>query len=350
MNPDAIQSGLTLRGVRIAPALFLAPMAGVTHSAFRRLVADFGGHGALFTEMLLTKMLLKEDFRRSPYLKRRPEEGRLFYQLLLSNADGLEPIIDRLVAEAAPDGIDVNCACPAPDIRSWQAGSALFENPEAVRGILEAIRRRYNGILTVKIRLGTGTEGWEARLRDRLALFEECGVDAVTLHPRFAGDKLKRVCRHDLYAWAASLTRLPIIASGDISPEAVAAKPEAFAPLGGIMVGRLAAAQPWIFAQWGRAQATRGPAASPFGKESQPAGYWEVWSRLVDYVVEDFPPEKQLSRVKIFTEYFSRNFLFGHTFFTSVRSAPDIAAARVRAEPFLRSDPQTVREPGFAGI
>jgi tRNA-dihydrouridine synthase len=350
MTPDAIQSGLTLRGVRIAPALFLAPMAGVTHSAFRRLVADFGGHGALFTEMLLAKMLLREDFRRSSYLKRRPEEGPVFYQLLLSNADGLEPIIDRLVAEAAPAGIDVNCACPAPDIRSWQAGSALFENAAALRGILEAIRRRYTGILTIKIRLGTGAEGWEARLRERLALCEACGVDAVTLHPRFAGDKLKRICRHDLYAWAASLTRLPLIASGDISPETVAAKPDAFAPLGGIMVGRLATAQPWIFAQWGLPPEARGPAASPFGADSARAGYWEVWSRLVEYVVEDFPAEKQLGRVKIFTEYFSRNFLFGHTFFTSVRSAPDIATARVRAEAFLCSNPQTVREPGFSGI
>lgn len=323
-------------------------MAGVTHSAFRRLVSDFGGAGALFTEMLLAKLLLQENFRNSPYVKRRPGEGRVFYQLLLNGADGLEPVIDRLVAEAAPAGIDVNCACPAPDIRSWQAGAALFENAAALRGVLETVRKRYDGILTVKIRLGTGADGWEARLRERLALFEACGVDAVTLHPRFAGDKLKRVCRHDLYAWAASLTRLPLIASGDISPEAAKAKPEAFAALGGIMVGRLAAAQPWIFAQWGLPPEARGPSASSF--DGGTVGYWEVWSRLADYVEEDFPPEKRFGRVKIFTEYFSRNFLFGHSFFTTVRAAPDLAAARVRAEEFLRSNPQTVREPSFAGI
>ena len=348
-------SGLTLRGLRIAPALFLAPMAGVTHSAFRRLVADFGGHGALYTEMLLAKMLLREDFRSSPYLKRRPSEGPVFYQLLLSDADQLEAIIDRLVGEANPAGIDVNCACPAPDIQSWLAGAALFEDVERLGRVLNTIRSRYDGILTIKIRLGKNREGWEQRFAERLKLFEECGVDAVVLHPRFSEDKLKRVCRHNLYAWAAGLTRLPIIASGDISPGAVSASPADFVPLGGIMVGRLAAAQPWVFSQWGGG----GPAETSDGSDrsdqsvgysASPLDYCAIWNRFVDYVCEDFPAEKQFSRIKIFSEYFSRNFVFGHTLFTKIRSASDIPAARLRAQEFLHADPPMNKVPSFFGI
>ena len=340
MHPPCSPSSLTLRGLRIAPALFLAPMAGVTHSAFRRLVADFGGYGALYTEMLLAKMLLREDFRSSPYLKRRPEEGPVIYQLLLSDTDRLEEIIDRLVGEANPAGIDVNCACPAPDIQSWLAGAALFEDGERLGRVLRTIRGRYEGVLTIKIRLGKNREGWEERFAERLKLCEECGVDAVVLHPRFSEDKLKRVCRHHLYAWAAGLTRLPIIASGDISPDAVSANPDAFAPLGGIMVGRLAAAQPWIFTQF----------QTPDSECKTAVDYVAVWERLVDYVCEDFPPEKQFSRIKIFSEYFSRNFVFGHTFFTKVRSASDIPAARLRAREFLAAAPPVNKTPSFCGI
>ena len=78
--------------------------------------------------------------------------------------------------------------------------------------------------------------------------------------------------------------------------------------------------------------------------------YFAVWSRFVDYVCEDFPPEKQLIRVKIFSEYFSRNFVFGHTFFTGIRSAPDIATARLRAQAFLEADPAVNKAPSFSGI
>jgi len=257
---------------------------------------------------------------------------------------------------------------PAPR-RIFRAGwlAALFEDCERLGRVLRTIRSRYDGILTIKIRLGKNREGWEERFAERLKLCEECGVDAVVLHPRFSEDKLKRVCRHQLYAWAAGLTRLPIIASGDISPGAVSASPAAFAPLGGIMVGRLAAAQPWVFAQWNsvavdggvelgretsRANHIEPPTgASPVaGIAAGPLDYFATWDRFVDYVCEDFPAEKQFSRIKIFSEYFSRNFVFGHTLFSKIRSAADIPAARLRAKDFLHADPAMNKAPSFFGI
>src|SRR5512134_3989837 len=107
---------LVLRGVTFAPPLFSAPMAGVTHSAFRRLLSDFGGYGALYSEMLSGKYLLHEDLERSPWLKRRPAEGRVIYQLLMSDDDRLPEIAARL-RRLAPDAIDLNLACDAPSVR-----------------------------------------------------------------------------------------------------------------------------------------------------------------------------------------------------------------------------------------
>ena len=87
---------LTLRGVCYDPPLFCAPMAGITHSAFRRLLSDFGGYGALYTEMLSAKMVVHEDPETSPWLKRRPQEKRVIYQLLVTEATRLPATLARL--------------------------------------------------------------------------------------------------------------------------------------------------------------------------------------------------------------------------------------------------------------
>ena len=86
--------------------LVCAPLAAVTHSAFRRLVAELGGCALQFTEMLSGRDLLHEDPRRSPYLKRRPSERTVFYQLMLRPGDAIERIVGRL-SDVAPDGIDL---------------------------------------------------------------------------------------------------------------------------------------------------------------------------------------------------------------------------------------------------
>ena len=327
---------LTMRGVTFDPPLFCAPMAEISHSAFRRLVADFGGAGALFTEMLSAKMLLNENLLRSPWTKRRACEGRVIYQLLVVDPEKLPEILDHLAA-LAPDGLDLNSSCPAPTIRAMGGGADLFENAERLSAILRVLRQHFAGPLTVKIRLGREAEGWRARLGERLRLLRDEGVDGLTLHPRFAADKLKRAPRHELYAELAAEARLPIIANGDIlDPHSVHSRAADFAPAAGLMLGRIAAARPWVFAQWENPGLVVDHAA--------------VWQRFCDFVEEDFVAERALGRVKIFTAYFSRNFMFGHNFRMSVQSAPTIAVARERAAKFFAANPALTKHINLAGI
>ena len=98
---------ITLKTSTIKPALFLAPMTGITHSAFRRLVSQHGGYGALFTEMLSGPALLHEDLSTSPFTKTRECEGKVFYQLLLSGTEDIKAILDR-ISTTSPFGIDLN--------------------------------------------------------------------------------------------------------------------------------------------------------------------------------------------------------------------------------------------------
>lgn len=329
-------ASVTLRGRTFAPPLFGAPMAGLTHSAFRRLVADFGGYGALFTEMLCAPALLQETFANSAYVRRRPEEGAVFYQLLVGSTDRLEAILDRLCS-FEPAGVDVNLACHARDERRMGGGAALFRDMDRTARILDIIRRRYSGPLSVKIRLGWDHEGWQERLAERGRLFRTCGVDAIILHPRFLGEKFRRHARYQYVPWAVQTLGLPLILSGDLTgPDCYAARHASPWGVAGLMIGRMTAVQPWIFARW----SGRMPAMN----------HAEVWFRFLRYVTEDFPEDRRLSRIKIFTEYFARNFRFGHMLFAAVQSARTLDAAQQRAEAFFTRNPEILAEPSVLGI
>jgi tRNA-dihydrouridine synthase len=254
---------------------------------------------------------------------------------MICDADRLDRVIGRLT-EIAPDGIDINLACHAPTIRRLDAGSQLFENLTVLSSVLKTVRACWPGLLTVKIRLGRDTPEWKVRFSGRMKLFEDSGVDAVVLHPRFFEDKFKRRARHELLAWAASLTRLPVIANGDITgPDTIRANPELFKPARGLMIGRMAVAQPWVFASWDR----------PLEID-----HAAVWRRLFDYICEDFEPEIAISRIKIFTEYYARNFQFGHSFYTAVYNAPTLETVRERADAFLGASPALNAEPSLMGL
>jgi tRNA-dihydrouridine synthase len=315
--------------------LVCAPLAEVTHSAFRRLIAELGGCDLQFTEMLSGRALLSEDLRTSPYVKRRSVERIVFYQLMLRPADPIERIVGRLT-DVAPDGIDVNLACDAPAIRLLGAGSALFDDAVALPVVLRRVRRAWSGPLTVKIRLGHDAPDCEARLAERLRLIEDSGVDAITLHARFFEDKRKRPARHDRLAWATSRTPLPVIANGDIAETRLSGtRPEALAAAAGMMVGRPAIAQPWVFAAWERPV------------EIDPAA---VWLRLHDYVAEDFAPHVGVKRMRLFTRYFARNFQFGHGLRVAVDRAPTMDAARVEARRFFETEPVRHAEASVRGL
>ncbi|MBD3317750.1 MAG: hypothetical protein GF344_18335, partial [Chitinivibrionales bacterium] len=206
---------LFLRDGTITPSLFCAPMVGVTHSAFRRLVADFGGYGALYSEMLSPTALMHESLEHSPYLKRRPEEGKVIYQLRLSGAEDIAKVIERL-AEVDPFAIDINLGCPAPEIRKRAAGAALFRDVKRLEQVLAAVRSRWAGPLTVKCRLGDDSPEWRSEFLRRLVVFERCEIDAVAVHPRFVSEKLKRYARWEVFEWIAGETSIPLIANGDI--------------------------------------------------------------------------------------------------------------------------------------
>jgi tRNA-dihydrouridine synthase B len=324
-----------IRGRRFAPARFCAPLVGYTHSAFRRLLAELGGCGAAWTEMLAARQILSENFSRSPWLRRRPQEGCLVYQLMVSPADPIERVLGRL-EEAGADALDLNLACNSRSVRSCSAGSALFEDLDSLRAVMPRIRRLWPHVLTAKIRLGRQRPEWQSRFAERLRLLEDAGVDAVILHARFIEEKFKRRARHELFPWAASLTRLPLIANGDFTgPDAVKENDHQLQSVSAIMLGRMAVARPWIFATW---------------DQSPGVDLAAVWERMYHYTAEDFPPPLALRRLQMFSKYFAANFKFGHQFNVDLGRASSLEDLRRRAHAFFSRTPETLAQPAVIGL
>lgn len=317
---------LTIDGKTFRPALFLAPMAGITNSAFRRLLADFGGYGALFTEMLSASAFLHEVPGQSAFSKRRAQEGQVIYQFRVSGSEDLAGVVKRM-QDLEFAAIDLNLGCPAPEIQQQASGAALFRDFERLKAVLTELRACYQGTLTVKVRLGDD-EHWRPGFLERLRLFEDHGVHAITVHPRLSTEKLKRRARWEEFPWIVSQTSIPIIGNGDVLSTAdVEQHRESFAPLSGLMLGRIVAQKPWIFRDFA-------------GLPRMELDLAEIWDRLYAYTLEDLAPERAFGRMKEFTAYYAKNFFFGHLLVRAMAKARNVEELRVNALEFLHSEPQ----------
>jgi tRNA-dihydrouridine synthase B len=320
----------------IDPPFLLAPMAGITHSAFRHLVADFGGYGALCTEMLSTPAVCNENIETSPFTKKCASEGAVIYQLRLTGDDTIASTLEKLKC-IHPAAIDINLGCPAPEVRRQGGGIDLFTDRERLERVLAETRRQWDGALTVKCRLGKNNSAWQEIFADRLKLFQDSGIDAIIVHPRFLNEKLKRTARWEIFPWIATLTTLPIIANGDISrPDSRTLSLLDSGRCSGLMIGRMAAVRPWIFREFSGAM----PAID----------YPDVWTRFFEYTLEDFPPGKAIGRIKEFSAYYAQNFKFSHDFYRLVQGAGDLNTLRSRATKFLSANPEISKEPSVMGI
>ena len=232
---------LNIKKLVIDPPLLLAPMAGLTHSALRTLLLDFGGVGLLSTEMLAARRLPVENERISPFLVRTARELPLSYQLLLTEAEEVGPAIEALHRFGA-DAVDLNLGCPAPRVRKRGGGSSLMDLPDRVRAIVAEARRQTDLPLTAKIRLGESFS--EDKLRDFSLMLEGEGIDLLTVHARLRKESF---CRPPHWQWVAKVKdwlSIPVIANGSVFSVADAKKCLQVSRADGLMIGRGAAYTP----------------------------------------------------------------------------------------------------------
>ena len=314
----------------IDPPILLAPMLGLTHSALRRIMIDFGGVGLLSTEMLSAKRLPSESPRISPYLIRTERESPLSYQLLTSNDQEISRAIDALHACKA-DAVDLNMGCPSPAVRRFGGGATLMERSDVARRIVAEARKQTDLPLSVKIRLGSDADS--SALKTFCSILEGEGVDMLTVHARFKHEPFARDPRWAYIAEIKECIKIPVIANGGVFSIEDAEKCLRVSGADGLMLGRGAVIKPWLFSEIAR---TVYGVDIPNPTVSLP----HVYTAFIEALNEYYRPIYQLGRLKAFTPYFARNYKFGHTLASKVQSSSSMDEARERAGMFFANSKQ----------
>lgn len=323
-QPQAIQ----IRNLLIDPPLLLAPMAGLTHSALRRIMIAFGGVGLLSTEMLSARRLPTENPRISPYLIRTERESPLSYQLLTSTDKEIGRAIDSLHALKA-DAVDLNMGCPSPAVSKFGAGVMLMERPDEARRIVAEARKLTALPLSAKIRLGSDADS--GKLKTFCSMLEGEGVDMLTVHARFKHEPFARNPRWAYIAEIKECIKIPVIANGGVFSIEDAEKCLRVSGADGLMLGRGAVIRPWLFAEIAR---------SVFGGDitERVVSLPDVYAAFLEALNADYRPVYRLGRLKEFTHYFARNYKFGHSLASRVQSSSSMDEARERAGTFFANN------------
>lgn len=219
----------------------LAPMAGVTDFAFRKICADFGAD-MVVTEMISSKAYLHNSKKTREMLREEKHSAIKSVQLFSHDAESLEKIIKSGDLDNF-DVIDFNCGCPAPKIVKNHEGSALLGDIELARKLITTIRNSTDKLVSVKFRLGiNGNENFVEFGK----MCEECGVDFLTLHARTREQQYGGRVDKEAYKKLVESVNIPVIWSGDI----LTREDVEYAKLigcRGVMIGRGALGSPEIF-------------------------------------------------------------------------------------------------------
>ena len=244
-TPRAFARALPAGHLAGQPLTALAPMQDVTDLAFMRVMARYGAPDYFFTEFFR----VHGQSRPEKHILRSIDEnatGRpVFAQLIGEQVSDLSRTVAALLHHPVA-GIDLNLGCPAPKIYKKNVGGGLLRDPAKIDLLLGALRAAVPGLFTVKMRIGFADTAHFARI---LELVNRHEVDLLSVHGRTVQEGYRSEVHYDYIAEAARTVRCPVLANGNITSAARAAAVLAETGAAGVMLGRHAIRNPWIFRQ-----------------------------------------------------------------------------------------------------
>ncbi len=236
---------MRIGSVYLSSPFAIAPMAGMTDTAFRRLVKRQGGCGLVVTEMVSAEGLIRGIDRTLEYAEFTDEERPIAIQIF-----GGDPVkmaaAAQIVESRGADIVDVNMGCPVQKIAKHDAGCSLMREPEHAAAGVAAMAEAVKSPVTVKMRAGWNDDQRNAPTLARMV--EDAGAAAIAVHGRTAAQSYSGLADWDLVAQIATERSIPVFGSGDcVEPEQIVERMNA--GVEGVLVGRGVLRNPWILAQ-----------------------------------------------------------------------------------------------------
>ena len=290
----------SIGGVSISPATVLAPMAGVTDTVFRRLIRNQGGCGLLMTEFTSSHGVVHSARATKPtrtfrYLYFDPEEHPIAAQLFGSDPDVMAGAA-RVCEDLGFDVVDINFGCPVNKVVKCNGGSGLLRDLPLVERILRKVRAAISIPLTLKFRAGWNDQELVHVHMARLA--EDCGVQAIALHPRTREQGYSGAADWSRIAEVKAAVRIPVIGNGDVVSPEDAVRLARETGCDAVMIGRAASAKPWIFRQISEYVATGAYEVPP------ESARYEIMRTYYEMLRAQDAPDA-VGRMKQFATYFS---------------------------------------------
>ncbi|MDY6851241.1 MAG: tRNA dihydrouridine synthase DusB [Thermodesulfobacteriota bacterium] len=237
--------GFKIGGLRLDNPLVLAPLAGVTSLPFR-LLAKEQGAALVVTEMVSAAGMCQRGPKTMKLMATSPVERPLAVQLFGAKPSWLSQAA-AMAEEAGADVIDLNMGCPVRKVVRHGSGAALLKDFRLIKDILTQVRRAVRIPLTVKTRAGWSPG--QGEVLDLAPILADCGVDAVTLHPRYAVQGFGGQADWDIIAGLALRFPGPVIGNGDVTRPQQVLTMLKDTGCAGVMIGRGAMGNPWIFSR-----------------------------------------------------------------------------------------------------
>ena len=247
---------MNIRDLQLPTPFAIAPMAGMTDTAFRRLVKRHGGCGLVVTEMVSAEGLVRGIDRTLEYAEFTEEERPISIQIF--GGDPAKMADAAQVVEAlGADVVDINMGCPVPKIAKHNAGCSLMREPRHAADVVSAMTRAVKITVTVKMRAGWNDGERNAPVLARMV--EDAGAAAIAVHGRTAAQSYSGESDWAFISSVAASLGIPVFGSGDvIEPEQLLDRLRDTA-VSGVLVGRGVLRNPWILAQAADIAAGRPP-------------------------------------------------------------------------------------------
>jgi tRNA-dihydrouridine synthase B len=224
--------------------IMVAPMAGITDSAFRTICSEMGA-GLLFTEMISAKGLYYNDRKTNELMKIQDKNRPIGIQLFGSDPDIFEIVVKKYINKNDKiDLIDLNVGCPAPKIVKNGDGSALMKKPDLVGDIIYKIKKSTHKPVTAKIRSGWDKDSINAV--EVAKIIEEAGADAVTVHGRHRNQFYSGKADRDIVKEVKENLNIPVVANGDVFNKEDAESILTETKSDGVMLARGVLGNPWL--------------------------------------------------------------------------------------------------------